>query len=100
MYKRYDNETGSWNDDILMKKMDEMSNEAYEALEKVVHPKFVKEFAEVLAVSFFEEESPAISLAESLHLRQIHFYAIMEDTEGFLHELIKEKESEYEPNED
>jgi len=100
MFRDYDSETGSWNNDRLVEMMDVYTNEVYGTLEKIVHPKYVKEFAEILAISYFEEESPAVSIAHSLHLSRIHFCALMEDSQAFLHEYIKQKEEEYEPSED
>lgn len=57
-----------------------------------VHSKYSQLISRVIATSYFEENSDAITLANELDLDKVYFFAVLEDLEGFKREFIKDQE--------
>ena len=57
-----------------------------------VHQQFfsIKDFALMLAYSFYEDHKPAVKITNSLDLSKLDFLAVMEDFDGFKEEYLKD----------
>ena len=62
----------------IKKRMHESKIECLAALSSIVHPDYLRDFAEVLSYAFFEEDLGAERIAQKLDLNQLHFAAVLD----------------------
>lgn len=72
--------------------MERHKQTANQVIFSCAHFKNSQLISRVIASSYFEENSDAITLANEMDLGKIDFFAILEDLEGFKREYIKHQE--------
>ena len=90
MDDRYDflyqeQERKSW----LSNEMHFFKSEALVRLNKVVHPQYAEEFAQILSFGHFEDMPEAKKIAETCNLENLHFLAIAELDKEFEKEVME-----------
>lgn len=81
--------------EYMEKMMHDYREECLEALSKVVHPKYLPEFAGIFSYAFIEEDKDAESLAEKLNLNQLHVLAYLDREQEFeyaFHEEMSQRQ--------
>ena len=76
--------------EYLEKMMHEHREDCLAALSKVVHPKYLIEFAGIFSYALVEEDETAERLAEKLNLNQLHALAYLEREREFENTLCQQ----------